>query len=119
MKRRIARGLKLSEGYQVAAIHCQFSLQSLVVVRPYFVMNQSNMCRKTVFGCFVRISLYISQIALGRFVRKTSERATFIVTMFAQVFWLRACVALRLLCSLSDVHAEKSGTSSTSLGKGK
>jgi hypothetical protein len=33
-------------------------------------------------------------------------------------FWSRACVAFKLLCSLSDVHAEKSGTSSTFFGKG-
>jgi hypothetical protein len=33
----------------------RFSLQSLVVVCPYFVMNQSNMWRKTVFGYFMQI----------------------------------------------------------------
>jgi hypothetical protein len=82
-------------------------------------MNQSNMCRKTVVSRFMRIGLYVSQIALGRFAWKTSERAAFIVTMSAQVFWSWACVALRLSCSLLDVHAEKSGTPSTSLGKGK
>ncbi len=53
------------------------------------------------------------------FARKILERAAFIVTMSARVFWLQACVALRLLRSLSDVHPEKSGTSSTSFGKGK
>jgi hypothetical protein len=80
-------------------------------------MNQLNMCRKTVSGCFMQIGLYVSQIAFGRFARKTSERAKFIVTMSARVFWLCACVALKLLRSLLDVHAEKSGTSSTSFGK--
>ena len=77
------------------------------------------MCRKTVFGCFMRIGSYVSQIVVGRFARKTLEGVAFIVTMSAQVFWLRACVALRLLRSLSDVSAEKAGTSSTSFGKGK
>ncbi len=42
---------------------------------PYFVMNQSNIFRKTVFSCFMRIGLYVSQIAFGRFARKTSERS--------------------------------------------
>jgi hypothetical protein len=65
------------------------------------------------------IGLYVLQIALGRFARKTLERAAFIVTMSAQVFWSWACVALRLLRALSDVHSEKSGMLSTSLGKGK
>jgi hypothetical protein len=119
MKRHTARGSKPLEGCQVVAILCQFSLQSLIVVHPYFVMNQLNMCRKTVFGCFMQIGSYFSQIAFGRFTRKSSERAKFIVTMSAQVFWLRACVALRLLRSLLDVHAEKSGMLSTSFGKGK
>jgi hypothetical protein len=94
MKRPVARGSKPLEGCQVVAILCQFSLQSSVVVRPYFVMNQGNMCRKTVFGCFMQIGLYVSRIAFGRFARKTLERAAFIVTMSTQVFWLRACVAL-------------------------
>ncbi len=67
----------------------------------------------------MQINLYASQIAFGRFTRKISERATFIVTMSTQAFWLQACVSLRLLRSLLDVHAEKSGTSSTSFGKGK
>ncbi len=71
------------------------------------------------FGCSMQIGVYISQIAFGRFVRKTSERAAFIVTMSTQVFWLQVCVPLRLLRPLLDVHAEKSGTSSISFGKGK
>ncbi len=107
MKSLIARGSKPLEGCQVVAIFCQFALQSLVIVCPYLVMNQSRMQRKTVFGCFVRIGLYVSQIAFGRFARKISERAEFIVTMSAQVFWSRTCVAFKLLRSLSDVHAEK------------
>jgi hypothetical protein len=69
-------------------------------------MNQPNMWRKTVFGCFMRIGLYVSQIAFGRFARKTLERAEFIVAMTALVFWSWACVAFKLLHSLSDVHAE-------------
>ena len=77
-----------SEGCQSAAICCRFSSRSLVVVLPYFVMNQSNMCRKTVFGCFIRIGLYISRIAFGRFARKTSDRAAFMVMMFALVFFV-------------------------------
>ncbi len=83
MKRRVARGLKPLVGCQVEAILCQFALQSLVVVHPYFIMNQSNMWRKTVFGCFMRISSYVSEIAFGRFARTTSEKAAFIVTMHA------------------------------------
>ncbi len=83
MKRRVAWGSKPLEGCQVAAILCQFFSGSLVVVRLYFVMNQSNMCKKTVFDCFMQISLYVSQTAFGRFARKTLERATFIVTMSA------------------------------------
>jgi hypothetical protein len=67
----------------------------------------------------MRIGLYVSHFFFGRFARKTVERAAFIVTMSAQVFWSQACVALRLLCSLLDVHSEKSQTSSTSFGKGK
>jgi hypothetical protein len=59
------------------------------------------------------------KMLFGRFARKTLERAAFIMTMSTQVFWSRACVALRLLHLLSDVHAETSGTSSTSVGKGK
>ncbi len=119
MKRCIARGLKPLEGCQVAAILCQFALQFLVIVCPYFMMNQSIMWRKTVFGCFMQIDLYVSQISFGRFARKLLERAKFIVTMSAQVFWSRACVAFRLLRSLLDVHAEKSEKSSTSVRKGK
>jgi hypothetical protein len=61
-----------------------------------------------VFGCFMHIGLYVSRIAFVRFARKTLERAAFIMTMSAQVFWSRACVAFRLLRSLLDVHAEKS-----------
>jgi hypothetical protein len=80
------RGSKPFEGCQVAAILCQFSLPSLVVVCPYYVMNQSNMWRKTVFGCFMRICLYVSHTTFGRFARKTLERAVFIVTMTARVF---------------------------------
>jgi hypothetical protein len=49
------------------------------------MMNQSNMCRKTVFSCFMRIGSYVSQIALGRFARKTSERAAFMVLISALV----------------------------------
>jgi hypothetical protein len=113
------KGSKSLEGCQVLAILCQFSLQSLVVVCLYFVMNQLKMYRKTVLSCFMWIGLYVSQITFGRFDRKTSERATFIVTLSPRVLWLRACVALRLLRSLSDVHVEKSGASSTSFGKGK
>jgi hypothetical protein len=44
------KGSNPLEGCQVSAIFCQFSLQSLVVLRPYFVMNQSNMCRQTVLS---------------------------------------------------------------------
>ncbi len=82
-------------------------------------MNQSNMCRKTVFGCFMQIGLYVSQIALGRFARKTWERAAFMVTMSALVFWSWALVALSVSCSLSKLHAEKSGIESSSAGNGK
>ncbi len=64
----------------------RFSSRSLVVVRPYFVMSQSNMWRKTVFAYFMWIDLYVSQIAFDRFTRKTLERAAFIVTMSPQVF---------------------------------
>ena len=114
MKRRVVSGSNPSEGCQSAAIHCRFSSQSSVVVLPYFVMNQSNMSRKTVFGCFMQIGSYVSQIALGRFVRKKSERAAFMVTMSALVFRLRALVALSVSRSLSKLQAEKSGTASTS-----
>jgi hypothetical protein len=119
MKRRIARGSNPSEGCQSAAIRCQFSSQSPVVVLPYFVMNQSNMCRKTVFSCFMRIGLYVSRIALGRLVRKTSERAAFMVTMSALVLWSRALVAFSVSCLLSELQVEKSGTASTSFGNRK
>ena len=119
MKRRVARGSKPLEGCQLVAICCQFSSRSLVVVLPYFVMSQSNMCRKTVFGCFIRIGSYVSQIAFGRFARKTSDRAAFMVTMSALVLRSRALVAFSVLCSLSELHAEKSGTELTSSGSGK
>ena len=82
-------------------------------------MNQSNICRKTVFGCFMRIGSYVSQIALGRFVRKTSERAVFMVTMSALIFWLQVLVAFSVSHSLSELQAEKSGTASISFGNGK
>jgi hypothetical protein len=97
MKKRVARDQKLSDGCQVVAILSRFALQSLVIVCPYFMMNQSNMWRNTLFGCFMQISSYVLQIAFGRFVRKTSERAKFIVTVSARVFLLRPCVAFRLL----------------------
>ena len=119
MKRRVARGSKPSEGCQSAAICCRFSSRSSVVVLPYFVMNQSNICRKTVFGCFMQIGSYVSQIALGRFARKTSERAAIMVTMSALVFWSRALVAFSVSRSLSELQVEKSGTTSTSFGNGK
>ncbi len=41
------------------------------------------MCRKAVFGCFMQLGLYVSQIAFGRFARKTLERAAFMVMMSA------------------------------------
>jgi hypothetical protein len=53
------------------------------------------------------------------FARKMLARAEFIVMISALVFWSRACVALRLLRSLSEVQAEKSGITSTSLENGK
>ena len=79
------------------------------------------MCRKTVFGCFMRIGSYVLQIALGRFVRKTSERAAFMVTMSCLVFRMQALVAFSVSRSLSKLQAEKSGTASasTSFGNGK
>ncbi len=67
----------------------------------------------------MQIGLYVLQIYIRRFARKTSEWVKFIVTMFALVFWLQACVAFRLWRKLSDVHAEKSGASSTSFRNGK
>ncbi len=82
-------------------------------------MNQSNMWRKTVFGCFMQIGLYVSRVAFDRFTRKTLERAKFMVIMSALVFWLRAYLAFRLSRLLLDMHAEKSGMSSNSSGKGK
>ena len=81
--------------------------------------NQLNMWRKTVFGCFIQIGSYVSQIALGRFARNTSESAAFMVTMSALVFQSRALVAFSLSRSLLDVHVEKSRAASTSFGKGK
>jgi len=121
MKRRVARGSNPLEGCQSAAIRCRFSSQSSVVVLPYFVMNQSNMCRKTVFGCFMRIGIgsYVSRIALSRFAKKTSERAGFMVTMSALIFRSRALVAFSVSLSLSELQAEKSGTASISFGNGK
>jgi hypothetical protein len=83
------------------------------------MMNQSNMCRKTVFGCFMQIGSYVSRIALGRFARKSSERAAFMVTMLALVLRSRMLVAFSVSRSLSEVHVEKSGTASTSFGNGK
>ncbi len=84
------------------------------------MMNQSNMWRNKVFSCFIWIGSYISQIAfIVRFARKTSDRAKFIVTMSAIVFWSWTCVAFRRLHLLSDVHAEKSGISSASFWNGK
>ena len=83
------------------------------------MMNQSNMCRKTMFGCFMRIGSYVSQIALGRFTRKRSERAAFMVTMSALVLQSRALVAFSVSHSLSEVHVEKSGTASILSGNGK
>jgi hypothetical protein len=115
----IARGLKPLEGCQSAAILCRLSLRSLAVVLPYFVMNQSNMCRNTVFGCFMQMGSYVLQIAFGRFARKTSEKAAFMVTMSTLVLGSRAFVAFRVLPSLSVVQAEKSGIASTSIGNGK
>jgi len=41
------------------------------------------------------------------------------VTMSALVFRSRALVALNVLLSLSELHAEKSGIESTSAGNGK
>ena len=71
------------------------------------------------FGCFMRIGSYVWRIAFGRFARKTSERAAFIVTMSALVFRSRALVAFSVSRSLSELHVEKSGTASTSGGNGK
>ena len=107
------------KGLKSVGICCRFSLQSSVIVLPYFVMNQSNICRKTVFGCFMRIGSYVSQIALGRFERKTSERAAFMVTISALIFWPRALVAFSVSHSLSKLQAEKSGTASISFRNGK
>jgi hypothetical protein len=116
---RVARGSKPSEGCQSAAILCRLSSQSSAVVLPYFVMNQSNMCRNTVFGCFMQMGSYVLQIAFGRFARKTSERAAFMVTMSALVLRSRAFVAFRVSHSLSVVQVENSGIASTSTGNGK
>ena len=118
MKRRIARGSKPLEGCQLAAICCQFSSQSLVVVLSYFMMNQSNMCRTTVFGYFIRIGSYVSRITFGRFAWKTLDRVAFMVTMSGLVFRLRALVGFIVSRSLSELHAEKSGTESTSSENG-
>ncbi len=62
---------------------------------------------------------YVSQIAFGKFARKTSERAAFMVTMSALVLRSRAFVAFRVSHPLSVVQAEKSGTASTSTGNRK
>ncbi len=67
---------------------------------------------------FMQIGSYVSRIAVGRFTRKTSERAAFMVMMSALVFWLRALVALSVSRSLSELHVEKSGIESTSAGNG-
>ena len=82
-------------------------------------MNQLNMWRKTVFGSFIRIGSYVWRIAFGRFARKLSERAAFIVTMSALVFRSRACVAFSVSRLLSELQVEKSGTASTSFGNSK
>jgi len=76
------------------------------------------MCRKTVFGCFIRIGWYLSRIAFVRFARKTTDRAAFMVTMSALVFGSRALEAVSVSRPLSELHAEKSGTESTSSGNG-
>ena len=86
MKRHVARGSKPLEGCQLAAIRCQFSLQPSIVVLLYLSMNQLNMCRKTAFGCFIRIGSYVLRIAFARFARKTLDRVAFMVTMSALVF---------------------------------
>ncbi len=82
-------------------------------------MNQSNMCRNTVFGCFMQMGSYVLQIAFGRFTRKMSERAAFMVTMSALVLRSQTFVAFRVSRSLSLVQVEKYGIVSTSIGNGK
>ena len=84
------------------AIRCQFASQSSDVVLPYFAMNQSNMCRNTVFRLFMRIGSYVSRITFGRFKRKMLVRAEFIVMMSAL-----ESVAFRLSRSLSEVHVKR------------
>jgi hypothetical protein len=80
------------------------------------IPTQSNMCRKTVFCCFMQIGSYVSRIVLGRFTRNTSERAAFMVTMSALVFKSRALLAFSVSHSLSELQTEKSGTASTHPG---
>ncbi len=101
MKRCVLRGSNTLERCQLAAICCQFLLRSLVIVLPYYAMNQSNMCKNTVFSSFMQMGLYVLQIALGRFARKMSKRAAIMVTIPNLVFLLQAQVALRVLHSLS------------------
>ncbi len=71
------------------------------------------------FGCFMRMGSYVLQITFGRFARKMSERAAFMVTMSALVLRSRAFVAFMVLHLFSVVQAEKSGIVSTSIGNGK
>ena len=68
------------------------------------------------FGCFIRIGSYVLLIAFGRLTRKTSDRAAFMVTMSALVFRSRVLVAFSVSRSLSELHAKKFGTESTSSG---
>ena len=82
-------------------------------------MNQLNMCRKTVFSCFMQIGSYLSHIAFGRFPRKTSERVAFTVMMSALVVQSQALVAFSVSRSLSEFQVEKSGTEGTLVGNGK
>ena len=67
----------------------------------------------------IQIRLYILQIALGRFTRKTLAMAKFIVIMLALVFRLCACIAFRLSRLLLEVQVEKSGMVSPSIGNRK
>ncbi len=77
------------------------------------------MSRNTMFGCFMRMGLYVLQIAFERFARKMSERAAFMVLMSALVLRSRVFVAFRVSRSLSVMQAEKSGIASTSTGNEK
>jgi hypothetical protein len=61
---------------------------------------------------------YVLRITFGRFARKTSEKAAFMVMMSALVLQSWAFVAFRVSRS-SVVQAEKSGIASTSTGNGK